>query len=430
MMNRRFILLFVLLSLFCSANLTTAKEDGSPLLDLLSYMPYPSELYYADYAAIEQAYPPARMPVDWAEYQTLTPDTADELFELSVWQRVYRQVNLLGRNVNYGGDMAAVMGVDPFQIKQVLLHEGAPDNLFFLRGEFDVNTINAALTTRGFTAQPGDGDLTLWCGIEGCEHGSDPDISRAARGDLFGGDLGRQSARLVAPNLLISASQYEYVQGVMGAVAGEYITLDNYPDTRAAVDSLHDQGVLLRALLVPNVEQFAYQELIDSRTPTNQRGAAFRALLDAGYETLPAFKYLLIADLVTQTEQKAEVVLVYDAESDAHTAAQILPDRINQQQSFSRHRLVTEALSELRVADVQMEMTQVNDNYIVRLIFAAPKATAEEIVQYRPTLTSSDNADVTMPGMIYSFFTGAYISADLGWLSTMTREYVETLANN
>lgn len=429
-MNRRFILLFVIVCLLRPTSLTSAKAGGSPLLELLAYMPYPAELYYADYAAIEQAYPPARMPVDWAEYQTLTPDTAAELFDLSVWQRVFRQINLLGGNIGYGGDMTTVMGVDAFQIQQVLLHQGLPENLYFLRGKFDVDTIDAALTARGFTAQSGDGDLTLWCGIEGCEHGNEPDASRAARGDLFGGDLGRQWARLIAPNILISASEYEYVQGVMDAVSGEYVTLDNYPAPRAAVDSLHDQGVLLRALLVPNVEQFAFYGTLDPRLTLTQRPAAYRALLDAGYETLPAFSYLLFADLVTETEQRAEVVLVYNVESDAQTAAQMLPDRINQQESFSRHRLMTEDLSELRVTEVQTEMTQVNDNYIVRLIFATPKATPEEIVQYHPALTSSDNADVTMPGLIYNFFTGAYISGDMGWLSTMTREDMETYAND
>jgi hypothetical protein len=76
-MNRRFILLVLLLCVLCSASLTTAQANGTPLLELLTLVPDQglSDFYYTDFSAIAQAYPPARRPADWREYDQMIPDS-------------------------------------------------------------------------------------------------------------------------------------------------------------------------------------------------------------------------------------------------------------------------------------------------------------------------------------------------------------------
>lgn len=427
-------LVALLLTLVSAAALTYGQADDSPLLTLLALAPDRphGDLYYNDLTAIAEAYPPAQMFADWAEFDALSADTAAAMFPQDIWWRVFMNFNLpFAQYFMLGDEMPVTMGIDFFQIERVLVDAQPPNQVYYLQGDFDVAAIRTALTERDFALESETERFELWCGADGCENSNRMRMDDIDPSDLFGGDLGRQWARLVSPDLLIGANQFADLQTVERALRQDSGSLADNSLYQAAANAVGDQGVLLQALILSDMGVLSFSDpatLINPRLTPDELAASYDRMLEAGFETLPRFDLLMLADLVTEAHQVAEVILVYRDEADAETAARLLPERIEVYRSFVANRMLTDVLEDRLIEPVKVDVVPSGAWSVVRLAFATPKATPEEIAQLR--LTNLDPPDVTAPGLVYRLFLQSYFARDLGWLTTIPREDLETLAGN
>ncbi len=136
------LLIFALALLLSTTLLIVAQDDPVPLLDALALVPDEphGELYFVDFAAIEQAYPAAQRPANWAAFES-----GDNL-SAAVWRRVFMTYMLPGLEYfRFAVDMPAAMGADFFQIDRALVDAVPPHTVMYLFGDFDPAAIGAAL---------------------------------------------------------------------------------------------------------------------------------------------------------------------------------------------------------------------------------------------------------------------------------------------
>jgi hypothetical protein len=338
-------------------------------------------------------------------------------------------MNPLVNELLNGDSMPAATGVDFFQIDRTLLYTSTTNEVYYFQGGFDIDAMQSALRARSFASKAAGRGFALWCGAVGCENANVADMLQNTPGDPFGGEFGRQWARLLTPNLLIGANEFTDLQLIVDTITGEQSSLATGPD-RAAITAVSDQGVLLRAYIAPdyfiNSLSVPGHGLIDLGILYGNPAAAFRELLDAGYETLPAYVTLLYADLVSDTEQIAQVVLVYETEGEAQIATDVLATRLETYRSLATHHTLPDMLERFRVEHPVVEIVPAEGYFTVRITFATPKATAEQIVQFGTNGRTSDNPDVTEPGTLYNFISQFDME---GWLTTAPREALEALAS-
>lgn len=414
---KRFAGLLLVLALLLSTTVILAQDDSSPLLDALALVPDdpPGDLYFVDFAAVEQAYPAAQRPANWADFE------AGSGAAYEVWWRTFRNIMLPGLEYfQSAAEMPAAMGIDFFQIDRALVDLAPPQTVTYLFGDFDPAAIGVALTAREFTQEAVTGDVELWCGSVGCENSAQANIRERNPADFFGGDLGRLWGRLISSRFMIGANMFEDLQGVEQVVNGEQPSLADDALVQAAVTALSDQGTLLQAFIPSETGLAALSDLAAMLPPNlspEQMRAIVERLLDADFEALPPYKLVLFADVVSETEEIGSVVLVYAQTADAEAAARIIPTRIAAYQSLVTQRGFGDLLAERQV-EVRAEVLPGEFYTAVRLNFAAPKPTAEAPGDESPRAT------------MYGVLLRAFAQRDMGWLSTMSREAVEALAGS
>ncbi len=414
---QRFTGLLLVLALLLSTTLIVAQDESSPLLEALALVPDdpPGDLYFVDFAAVEQAYPAAQRPVDWADFEA----SSGAAYE--VWWRTFWNTMLPGLEFfQSAAEMPAAMGIDFFQIDRALIDLAPPQTVTYLFGDFNPATIGAALTAREFTQESVSGDVELWCGSVGCENSAQANMRERNLADFFGGDLGRLWGRLISPQFMIGANMFEDLQGVEQVVNGEQPSLADDALIQAAVAALSDQGTLLQAFIPSEIGLAALSDLAAMLPPNlspEQMRAIVERLLDTDFEALPPYKLVLFADVVSETEEIGSVVLVYAQTADAEAAARIIPTRIAAYQSLVTQRGFGDLLAERQV-EVRAEVLSGEFYTTVRLDFAAPIPPAEALTDDSPR------------GTMYPLLLRAFAQRDMGWLSTMSREAVEALAGN
>ncbi len=411
------LLIFALALLLSTTSLIVAQDDPVPLLDALALVPDEphGELYFVDFAAIEQAYPAAQRPANWAAFES-----GDNL-SAAVWRRVFMTYMLPGLEYfRFAVEMPAAMGADFFQIDRALVDAVPPHTVMYLFGDFDPAAIGAALTERDFTQEAVSGEVELWCGSVGCENSEQANVRERNPADFFGGDLGRLWGRLIAPEFMIGANMFADLQSVEQVVTGEREHLAENPLYQSAVAALSDQGTLLQAFIPSDEGLASFSDvgaMLSPMVSPEQRRAIIAAFLEQDFETLPPYKLALFADVVNETEEIGAVVLVYALEADAQEAARVLPERIAAYQSLVTQRSFGETLVERQV-EVRADVLPGEFYTTVRLNFAAPKPTAEAIAE-----------DAPRP-LVYRLLLNAFAQRDLGWLSILSRADLEALAGN
>lgn len=416
--------------LFNTFNATHAQASDSPLLDLLSRVPtdVQGDIDYVDLAAIEQAYPPARMPEDWEAFSTRSSAPIDQRFPIDVWESVFSaSENPLSRLIYYGDDMPAQVGYDLFQIDRALVAGALPTyQTIHLQGSFDTDAVGAALTGRELSAQSTVGEFELWCRNDGCDQSNQAD-SLASQAEVFGGERGQRWARLVSPGLIIGSSNHDTLEQVADIVNGDEPGVGDALAVQALVTSVSDQGVLLQAFL-PGSVFWTISSLIPFNPDifqTEDRQADIRELLDAGYETLPIFRLTMFSSLVTETEQIAQLAFLYTTADDAEIAARVIPARLQSWRSDFYNQQVSVILERLRISRIDTEVVKIGDYYVMRLSLATPKATPEQIVEFGNSLV---DPETTRPGSLFGFIMNQYRTSDLGWLNLNPREALEDYA--
>lgn len=431
--SRFIVVILLLITLTSVTSFAAAQEQDSPLLDMLTLVPQGQNdpVYFADFAAIPNAYPAAQLPSDWNTYEAWRSEqdrTNAQAF--GVWWGVFRGMQSSSHQVFARvDDLEPVMGFDFFQIQRSLLEGNGLEDVYYLEGSFDTDAVRSAYKSRNYAHTLLQGDYQLLCPAPGCYRYSESDPANASV-DLFGGIYGHPWSVLISPAHVIGVAGGEKLAGVSMRAIGTIDSLADDPDYQAAAAAVAEQGVLLQAYIPdqhhllfelsdPPFFEFPPYELVD-------RSRSLQQLLDNGYTTLPRFDLLMLADVVTETQQVTDVILVYRDEADAQAAATIVPERINQYRLYLGSQLISDALASRFVNSVETHIVRAADRWVVRFEFGADKAEAEEIIALsRPSLRTPQ---VSTPGSIFQLFHELVWNGEVAWLSIVTREELGRMA--
>jgi hypothetical protein len=402
----------------------SADLDSQPIMQMLArVLDTPTnrqEILFNDRLAIEQAYPPAQMPADWAAFENMVDDSSE-----AIWWPVFLRGGSAVIN-NYfaqGAGMPAAIGVEAFQITQEMSYGVPPERALQIQGTFDRSAIEAAYTTREYT-QEAAGDLALWCPAAGCDQGMSLNLAGRDVSNPFGGDIGRSEPALIGDSVIISSP-------VLDALTAEADSLAADPFYRSAVAALVGEGALVNAYFMGGENVLLLADPLGFLTPSLSPDE-IAALLEAfteDYAPLPQPLLMVIGDVVTADEQQGRLVLSYATEEAAQAAADLLPQRIASYTSLVSSLSLTELLAERGVTEPRVEVVPGEEGvFSVLLTLPTPKISAEDILTYASP--DAGDAPATMPAMIYRLLFEMVLRRDLGWLSTAPLESLEALAGS
>ena len=293
-MRRGYWLLVGLLLLTLATGLS-AQTDPPPMLAVLAAVPDTpnarSVLGYADYAAIMG--------------EATTED--DRLRSLGIVMSGPEFNNVEARLES----QETLIGVPMLAMEQGATWGMPPAQAYLYQGAFDPAAIQAAYDARDYSSEA-LGDLTLFCGPEGCDSGMTVDPAGRQQGDPFGGQLGRPQPVLLAPfsggSQLISAPAFEVLTASADALDGTVPSLADSPDIQAAVRALLASGDLLQAYFLSP----------DAVGPSPDG------------KGLPPSLLLALSENDSEEDRVATVTMVFPSLADAETAAATVEDRIDE----------------------------------------------------------------------------------------------------
>lgn len=429
-------LLSALMMLLLIASSTAAQDvmlDDQPLMRMLARIPQTASIGYmlfSDRTAITQAYPEAQMPADWAAFNALDSDNlTDESRPLEIWWRVFLRFSSssMVQNLMLAETLPESLGIDFFQVQQELSFGQPPENTLYLAGTWNSDSIRAALAARDYTLNDENDVSQLWC-EEDCLTGPRTQFDARDPANPFGGDLGQNWPMLLTDGALIGNRSEPLMRAFLSVANDEVATLAQDSMWRAAVSAATHQGILLQVAVFngDNLSFFSNPLSSVSRMLSPEELRLLAQEMLEGYVNLPPFQLLLIADTVSQGEQVAKAVLVYQDEADARAAADVLPGRIAAYVSLATQQPLSELLSERNINQPTVEVQPAEGVYTVVIDFSAPQPEVE-------TLLSLETGDplpegYAAPGIPFALLTQAVIRQDIGWLSTAPREVLEALA--
>ncbi len=432
---RRSIICAVLILLACIPGHIQAAPPSSPILDMLARVPdvasNRSETHFNDVSAIETAYPPAKAPASMAQVLG-HQDTNDT--PTKVWWIVFRTAMppSLSFVLLKEEDMKKAVGFGLPNVQQTLSYGEMPQDVIQIQGKFDLDAIRSTLGTAGFRRADRT-DVELWCGSKGCDARDEMDIKAKNNANPFGGTWGRHQPIIIGASYLISSPSGASIDMHISTITGKGASLADSGWYRAAIEAVTQSGFLLRTMILGGRQTLAlssansfmnlFQDPI--KFPPEKIVQILEKELET-YQTLPQYELIVLADVVTDTEQVTLMALVYSNADDAQKALGILPARIKTYTSLVKARPLTSVLEDLHIEQVQ---TQIIDSAtaqktVLLLKFAAPKATTEQILALGATPTAAASK-VVSPGAIFNTLDGMLIRQDMNWLSTVPRETLE-----
>jgi hypothetical protein len=429
------LIVFILTTLSLSVVAAQNSVDEQPLLKMLAHVPNNatsrSEITFNDRKAIEMAYPPAKMPADWAAFKAYQDDKgkSDAFKPVDLWWRIWRnqQSSAMSMFMQSSDGMPKAVGFDFFDVEQELNYGQPPHQTLQISGHFDLDKVRAALTAQGFTEQDQSG-VEVWCGPNGCDSGTKMNLQDRNLANPFGGDLGRNWPMIVQVDNLIGSPDLTVIQNHVAVKSGSVKSLADALEYRAAVDALTQNGVLMQAYFWDG-DILAAMNQLDPMIVTlslEQRKKIIATMLK-DYEPLPVYKLLAFGDVANDTQAAGETALVYDSEDDAKKAAEILPKRMAAYTSLVSRRSLTEIMADRGVTKPDVQVVESNGQYVVLISFATTKPSNEDILAMK---TAEEGGSVTIipPGLVYRFLVSSAMQRDLGWLTTTPREVLEAAA--
>ncbi len=369
-----------------------AQEDDHPVLEMLAFVPLNVEtldtlVSYVDYRAVEQARPGAAQPASHAEWKALN-DARDE--SLGLWMAASFGISsgsgeIIQAGVRFGDEWQDLLGMDFFDIDRELYFGDPPADVVVLQGEFDAQSIIEAFTARDFTADSLS-DFTLLCGNEDCD-GLQMDFNNTNPANPFGGRLGRPEPLLISDTFIINANGGEALELIYGIQTGEASSLATHPNYLATVNALPkdgllqpDTGILRQAYWIPATEFLFDPAALLGASSTPEQARAALAELSEGFDSIPQFQLVMIADTAADTKQIVIVALVYDTEADAQIAADIIPTRLDNTESLAMRVPFNELLKSRNVESVdgRVQVDEETGKALALITFRAPLATNEE----------------------------------------------------
>lgn len=324
-------LLLILLSLALISGISPAQEEAEyPLLQLLAMVPDTRGtemdvdiVTYNDFVAAAQSRPGIIRPANMDEFEQ-GMDSDDP--GIALWFRSLPSGLPQAFIRTFFSDdettMRDVVGFEWFDVDQVIYFGLPPGQGLILQGRFDTAAIDTAFAARDFIQDTLNG-MNLWCGPNGCEDGFRIDIESRNILNPFGGHIGRQEPLIVTENYLLNSPSYDLLQLMALSPTGDWPSLAQVADYRAAAESLIEEGLLIEAQFVPA----ALTSVFDVTVLLNdeERDAFIEAF--SAHGSLPPYTLVVLGSTVDAEKQYATLTLVFNDESSAQAAAQVAYDR-------------------------------------------------------------------------------------------------------
>lgn len=369
-----FLSLIVILALGLTALPAQAQggdPEAHPLIQMLSMTPANAatpnswtdfrEIIYADLRAAEAARPGVPTPATWAEFEALE-GKPQELWMANVSRLITLAPDMQALDW-FDADMVNYLGLDYFEIDRSLAYLPAPNEGAIYGGHFDIDRISNTLIQRTYTATELNG-VPVVCGPAGCENGvafgnwlpdqegRDPETLRhPGTYLLFGGRMGQQQPLALLPGYILSTPDWEILGQMTAAATDSGDSLYDLPEYRAVADfaaEAENSGTgrtLIQVLFFSPV--FFNPDMFDLMadsfkvdvTPAELEAAFARVGIDKmgkplEAEDLPPYTLGAIVDWQEGADQVHSIVLVYDTQSDAESAADEVTWRIPQQTAY------------------------------------------------------------------------------------------------
>lgn len=253
------------------------------------------------------------VPPSWAIYEALGTQT---VFLFSIPGT--GMSNFITTLLLAGAKYPDTVGFDFFQIKQAVEVGRPPEHGQVLLGAFDPESVIAAHTARGYTIESESDAGTLLCPADGCDSGAKTRISERDPANPFGGDLGQMRPLFVADGVIVVATNFDVLQGLIAPLTADAPTLADLPEYQAVANTLAAYP------LVPAVMVFNPADL----QPDGAADEEAQAIVDAN--PLPPYELVAIAsaaDADAGTENGLALFVYADAAA-AGTAAASLDARM------------------------------------------------------------------------------------------------------
>lgn len=399
-----------------SARDTPAAETGTggALLDALTRVPITAPtpeatVSYLDQEALVAARPGAAQPASLEQALSALDegDPSAELWLAALMGAAGGDMALLG-GLPQAVEWPARLGFDLLDVERHLAFGVPPSDGAVLIGRFDPAAIAAAHEARGYTASAA-GSRTRLCGATGCDRGMDVDLANVDRGMPFGGDLGRSEPLSVAEGDLLVSADLATLEAMEAASDGEAASLAEDPAYRGLALAADRSITVTQATFLPGTMLWLGPDIYAVLKGSPEEASELLESTADVFERMPPPAAVAILDGVMGDEQVVTIGLAYEDESDASTAAQILPRRLATLPATSFGVPLSDLLEERGVTSVSGTVVPATDQ-------AMPVAR----IEVRAPLRGSDaHGDASRPAPssdLYRLFIDHVYRRDLLWL--------------
>jgi hypothetical protein len=403
---RVFPIVFVLLF-----SVAQAQEDTSaPLIRLLGALPDNSavteSLSYADYRAITAARPGAPLITTAEDWLALDGTSGEDAWFGAFLGLSSGPQDFVTSTFTQPVEAREAIGFDPYTVERAISYGNPPEQVSILEGNFDEDLIGEAYAAREYEQNSLEG-MTLWCGDDTCE-GTRQDLPSRNPADPFGGNLGRRQPVLVGEDLIASSPSIERLQEQAQAIAGITPTLADNPDYRAVAEAITQDGTLLQAWFINPTDISPLSEILLLPDLSAEELEELSTELAARFVPLPQYDLVAFADTATETEQIAQVALVYESADQANEASDILQQRIASYESLVTQLPMQEMLEDRGLTSIETEVYEGDERSVLLVKLHAPLPGLEP---------SSDDPPVSS-SLLFRTLVDMYLRRDIGWLAS------------
>ena len=416
----------VLLACLVSLNPVLAQTDEpgqideeDPFLTLLGMVPdnqgSRSSLSYINYQAVAEVW---NLPeVTLAEVAEGTNAGETWLYTIGLTARSGLDLSVLMTAMQgvpgLYPNMQIISGFTMLDVDQSLHYGIAPRDGILLTGEFDVAAMRAALAQRDF--EPNEiGGMEVWCWVEGCNLGMQPDLENEVISDLFGGNLGRHEPLVITPELLLDSPAIATVEDLIAAQNDELDTLADAPEYRTFAEAFMAQGTLIQLSVfspdpTPDDYDFSpytwdFGEDCSSRLPAQVCENA-RNSIDEYFGDLPPYPMIGFAHVWREGEHFGLVALLYEDAETAAIAGQEIYNRLSNAISLSPRGYT---YADMLGSEILPPVVYKGDEFAAAIVLVrAPEAEEPEVI-----------AQVTASVAPYRAFMQMLMNRDLYFLGT------------
>ena len=329
------------------------NDSAQALADVLALIPDNAQtrdnmmIGYVDIHGVFTARPGAPLPADWQSYVAL--ETADDELLRPLFGSGLASIQFGAWSfLQYFGEyerLPATAGFDVFQVQQSVEYGRPPSDVMLLAGDFDQAAIIAVHEAKGYT-QETIGEAVLLCGPTGCEGIVDRALAERDTAYPFGGRFGRKQPVLLLPGAILSSADRAVIDTVLAVLDGSQQSLADDDSMQAMVEAIASSGSLVQAIIVePSLT--AYGDPVAGliagmgMQPSEENIASLMEAygLDrplSEQNLLPRYDLIAMAHVIDGSDEVALVLLVFDNEDDAQTAAERVVWRLNEFNSIQR----------------------------------------------------------------------------------------------